>query len=194
MKVLLGSETLQLRSENDVYYLLCAWLSQSQRFSDEQERCALFVQLLPLLRFYHMSQDFLCSVVSACPYANAASLLPYIMRCSHARRTEPSSLSKEDREDAKMGSKDRSKGTLQGTYRFMINLADLLPLAKVPSKSMSVYEHIGLEWGFPVAVYVKHKGTVGLFVNVGMPSWQGAYVVGGIERHAGFEFDMELEE
>jgi len=115
MKVLLGSETLHLRSENDVYYLLCAWLPPSQHLSDEQERCTLFVKLLPLLRFHHMSQDFLCSVVSACPYANATFLLPDIMRCSHARRTAPSSLSKEDREDAKMGSKDRSKGTYIGS-------------------------------------------------------------------------------
>jgi len=28
MEVLLGSDTLQLRSENDAHYLLCAWLSQ----------------------------------------------------------------------------------------------------------------------------------------------------------------------
>jgi len=76
MEVLLGSETLQLWSENDAYYFLCAWLSQTPRLSNEKERRALFQRLLPQLRFHHMSIDFLGAVVSACPYANASGLLP----------------------------------------------------------------------------------------------------------------------
>lgn len=89
MKVQLGSEALQLRSENDAYYFLCAWLSQTPRLSNEKERRALYEQLLPLLRFHNMSLDFVGVVVSACPYAGAPGLLPYILSRSTTLRTIP---------------------------------------------------------------------------------------------------------
>lgn len=108
MKVLLGSETLQLRSENDAYYLLCAWLSQAQCIPDEPERQTLFKQLVLQLRFHHMSPDFLCAVISVCPYANASGLIPYIMRCSQALRIPPPARTKA--KGLKWGFDDRSKG------------------------------------------------------------------------------------
>jgi hypothetical protein len=114
-KVLLGSETLQLQSENDTYYFLCAWLSQAQCISDETEHQTLFKHFLPQLRFHHMSHDFLGAVISDCPYASASGLFPYIMRCSHALRVASLALTKG--KSVKSDSGNRSKGHPEYTFK-----------------------------------------------------------------------------
>jgi hypothetical protein len=187
MEVLLGSETLQLRSEN-AYYFLCAWLLQTPRLSDEDESRALYKQLLPLLRFQHMSLDFLGTVVSACPYANAPGLLSYIFRCSTTLRTTPRAFAK--RKGVNVGSKDRGRGDLLCTFKSKLELADLLPM----KSETRTHKHLGLALGFLVGVSVRHtaNGTMGVYVFAKMPFWEGFDIEGGIERGAGFEYSMKL--
>lgn len=182
MKVLLGSEELQLRSENDAYYLLCAWLSQSRRLSEEDDRQALFKQLLPQLRFQHMSHDFLCSVVSACPYANVSGVQSYIIRCSHALRNASRAFAEE--RDADVSSKNRSRGSLKCIFDGEFELAVLLS----DYGRSNACKYIGLAVSFPVAIYVEHEAedTLGVYAHVGMPSAQGYDIKGGIKRSAGF--------
>lgn len=189
MEVLLGSERFQLRSENDAYYLLCAWLSQTPRLSYDDDRRALFKQFLPLLRFHHMSYDYLCAVVSACPYANAPGLLPYILSRSHAMRTAPLALAKKGGSD--LSCRDRSVGTREYTFKSNLDLGDLQSLQTDPRKPDQAHKYLGVAAGFPVAVIVKHeaKHTVGGYVHVGMPIWVD---FNAIERCACFHILLHL--
>jgi len=195
MSILLGSDKLQLRSENDAYYLLCAWLSQSRRISDQKECRVLFSRFLPQLRFEHMSQDFLSAFVSACPYANASGLFSYILRYSHARLTLPRNLHDSHKKLVKMGKKDRSMGDLPCTLKSKLGLQDLLPLKlkKAPEVPERISKYIGLALGFPVAVQVNReaKGLFGIYVYVGMPLWQGLSVDEGRESRVAFECWVE---
>ena len=186
MEVLLASETLQLRSENNAYYLLCAWLSQSPQFWKISERQARSKQLLPLLRFHHMSRDFLGAVVSACPYANAPDLLRRIMRRSHAPRAVPFSQAEIERYGVKFGKRDRSLGDLSCHFYCKLEVADLLFAEESEVK-------LGLAVGFPIMVSVKHEveGTMGLFVDAEMPSEEESDADGEDRRYAGFEFSIK---
>ena len=194
MKVLLGSETLQLRSENDAYYLLCAWLSQAQCIPDEPERQTLFKKLVPQLRFHHMSPDFLCAVISVCPYANASGLIPYIRRCSQALRVPPPARTKA--KGLKWCFNDRSKGHPEYTFRGNYKLAELSLLGKLPTNATGLHLYLGLAAGFPVAVYVKHKaeGTMGVYVHVEMPPWQGFDTENSVGWCVGFVYSIKVGE
>ena len=244
MEVLLGSDTLQLRSENDTHYLLCAWLSQSSRLDrekgqkdkteeeqeegeeeqedeeeekavaaeeeggeveesadddsededEEEERDkdrAILKQLLPQLRFHHMSHDFLCMVVSACPFASA---LPYIMSCGHALRTMPGASA--IRTDVKRSKVDRSTGNMKCIFWNEIDLAELMSLEDLfPGPTLTAHKYLGLAAGFPVAVQLKHEsqGTVGMFTHIGMPPWLGFNIPGGVGRGVCFEYSLALK-
>lgn len=169
MEVLLGCEKLQLRSENDAYHLLCAWLSQTLRLSCEDDRRALFKQLLPPLRFHHMSHDYLCAVVSACLYANASGLLPYILSRSHAMRTVPLALAKE--RGSYLGGRDRRASGMEYTFQSHLALADLQSLQNHPQEPNHAHKYLGVVAGFPVAMAVRHRSNhiLGGYVHVGTP-------------------------
>jgi len=135
-----------------------------------------------------MSPDFLCSVVSACPYANASGLLPYIMRCSHVLRTASRTFAEE--RGADVGGKNRSRGSLICIFNGKIEKTVLLS----DDEQVDAYNYIGLAVGFPVAIHLvqEAKGTVGLYAHVGiplsMPPGQGYDVKGGINCSAGFDY------
>jgi len=193
MEALLGSDKLQLRSENDAYYLLCAWLSQSERISDEGSRRTFFKRVFPQLRFHHMTEDFFGAFLSACPYTRSLDsdfLLDNLMSRSVARRTLPLILPDSQRKTIKMGEKDRSTHNLMCTFVSRFDLLDLLPLKKAPGQR--VHKFIGLASGFPVAVSVQRegKGTMGLYVFLGMPRGKGR-AERAIEDHAGFLVRLE---
>jgi len=190
MEVLLGSDTLQLRSENDAHYLLCAWLSQSPQLK-KSERQARFQQLLPQLRFPRMSQDFHSTVISTYPYANTPHLLRRIMRLSHAPCTAPWSQAEIERHGVKLGQHDRDLDDLSCHLYCKLELTDILPLSKRPSKPNSVYKFVGLAVGFPVVLSVVHEaeGTMGLYVDAGVPV--GKEVDASDESYACFNFSVK---
>lgn len=76
------------------------------------------------------------------------------------------------------------------TFRSKLELADILPMKGYTN----AHKFLGLAVGYPVTLDVAHnsKGTVGLYVYVGMPSWQGFDIEGGIRRGAGFEFSIKF--
>ena len=78
MDVLLQSEALMLRSENEAYYFLGAWLYQS--CSVLEQRVSAFKGLVKHIRFNRLSTDFLANCVSYCPLATTSGLLPFMMR------------------------------------------------------------------------------------------------------------------
>ena len=85
-KLLLASESLQLFSENETYALLRAWLYQSPHVAGRTHRAALFKELAPLLRYHHMTADFVASWVSQCPLMRKSGLLSYVVLSAFVHR------------------------------------------------------------------------------------------------------------
>jgi len=223
MEVLLGSDTLQLRSENDAYYLLCAWLFQNTRFDkkkkqkdkeeeeeeereqedDEEEKAvaaeeeggeeeesadddneeedeeeekykdqAILKQLLPQLRFHHMSHGFLCMVVSACPFARACDALPYIVSCGHALRAMSRALA--NRTDANGSKVDRSTGDMKCIFRNEIDLAERLRIVMKHCEVRTIKKKIRLvvhtQVNISVVCFSNHFSFVVLCAQPPQPS------------------------
>ena len=82
-KHLLASEALQLTSENEAYTLLTAWHRSIFFTRDEQ-----FKELAVLLRYHHMSPDFLAYYVSQCPLMESSGLLHAVMRATYSQRND----------------------------------------------------------------------------------------------------------
>ena len=59
---------------------------QSPHVTDDAQRLQLFKELAPLLRYHHMTADFLASVVSQCPLIKASGLLPAVMHAALVQR------------------------------------------------------------------------------------------------------------
>ena len=74
LKGLLTSEAMQLQLENEAYALLVAWLRHSPHA--QGKRHAHSKELAPLLRYHHMTADFLANVMTTCPYMLESGLLP----------------------------------------------------------------------------------------------------------------------
>ena len=55
-------------------------------------------------------------------------------------------------------------------------------------------KNLGLALGFPLGLQVIHteEGAMGLFMYVGMPSWEGLDVEGRVGRCVGIEFSMKV--
>lgn len=73
--------------------------------------------------------------------------------------------------------------------RVLQSAGEALGKALGPLEPKRLHKYLGLAWGFPVAVQVCHeeKGTVGVYVHVVLPRWQGFVVEDRIERCVGFK-------
>lgn len=85
-KRLLASDALQLQLENEAYSLMLTWLRRSPHVPDDAQRLALFKELAPLLRYHHMTPDFLANVVSVCNMMNKSDLLLSVLRSAFVHR------------------------------------------------------------------------------------------------------------
>lgn len=132
--------------------IYCALGLQRRRLSDEVDGQAIVQRLLPQPRFHHMSHDFLCAVVSACPYANVSGLLSYIMRSSHALRITPRTLAKKGGAD--VGKGDRSHGNRKCHFKSTLEMSALLPL----EQDDEAYKYLRLVVSFPVVVVGEGAG------------------------------------
>ncbi len=65
MECLLQSPALRLKSENDAFAFVCAWLKGQQGWSKAETQRA-FNALMPCLRWHNMTSEFLATVVSQC--------------------------------------------------------------------------------------------------------------------------------
>lgn len=136
-----------------------------------------------------MSHDYICTIVSACPYANASGSLPYILSRSHAMCTAPLALAKE--RFSYLGGRDRSVGEVEYTFKSKLGLEDLQYLQRDPERPNQLYRYLGVAAGFPVAVAVAHEASnaVGGYVHVGIPVWVD---LNAIERCACFHISLQL--
>ena len=94
-KRLLASEALQLQSENEAYALLCAWLHLSPHVTDGAQRLAFFMELAPLMRYHHMTPDFVAITVCRCPLMQKTDLLPSVMTAAFVQREAPPAVVEE---------------------------------------------------------------------------------------------------
>jgi hypothetical protein len=105
LKRLLGSEALQLQSENEAFALAVAWVKQSE-LCPEDDKQQVFEQLVPLLRYHHMTPDFLAIVVSDCVYLQSSDLLLPVLRAAMYQRNVSVKLL--DEKEVGRGGRDRS--------------------------------------------------------------------------------------
>ena len=94
---LLASEALQLQSENEAFILLVAWMEQSPNVTDDAQHLALFKELAPLLRFHHMTTDFLANIVlgSGHVHRSGGLMLPVLHLALVQREASPPALREE---------------------------------------------------------------------------------------------------
>jgi hypothetical protein len=86
-KRVLASEALQLQLENEAYSLLITWLLRSREAGDGvNQRVSSFKKMAPLLRYHHMTSDFLANVVSQCPLMKKSGLLPLVVHAAFMHR------------------------------------------------------------------------------------------------------------
>jgi hypothetical protein len=193
MDVLLQSEALMLRSENEAYYFLGAWLYQSCPLPEQ--RMSAFKRLVKHIRFNRLSTDFLANCVSYCPLATTSSLLPFMMRSGLVLRNVDMKMALSGAQPP-AGEPSRRRGKLEWVLESHLPSADLLLL----DKGESLIRHLGLAGGYPVALYVKREregDTLGVYVRVYMPVWEveGAEdVIDGVGRGMGFECCVRLSD
>ena len=117
-KRLLGSEKLQLQLENDSYQLLRSWLSQIDYFGEDDAQ-EDFDELAPVLRYHHMTADFLANVVSQCPLMRASPVLQTVLCSAFVQREVPLELL--DSSGIPRGSRNRGLPLSQARWEFEAN-------------------------------------------------------------------------
>lgn len=130
MSSLMMSDKLECSTESEAYYLLCAWLSQS---SDVKRlyggNGALFHAFSGMLRFQHMSLNFLACIVSCCPFALQSGQMASLLRSGLVLRDDGSKrVAVQNKTDVCF--RDRGKGDGSWTFEAKILLEDVVKLEK----------------------------------------------------------------
>ena len=87
---LLQSDALQLRCEEDTYFLVTTWIEQSPH-PEASNPLDAFKRLIPYIRFEHFTPEYLINVVYRCPIMLASNLRDEVMsRALLCRRYTPS--------------------------------------------------------------------------------------------------------
>lgn len=85
VEILLKNRYLRLKSENDAFYLLLAYIeTYHMRYHVGSQM--VFLHLASHLRFHHMSLNYLANVVIHCPYITAMEKLTEIMTVALGHR------------------------------------------------------------------------------------------------------------
>ena len=106
-KRLLKSEALQLQSENDAFPLLRTWLRYAWHTKSFGTVRRLFDELAPLLRYHHMTPDFLANVVLVCYYMKESRVREAVITSALSQRNAAPLTAIEQARGAKLGSGDR---------------------------------------------------------------------------------------
>jgi hypothetical protein len=166
MERYLGSDALQLKSENDTFTLVLAWMEGLC----ECEKKEAWARLIPHLRFQHMSLDFLGGVVNHPEHDAYAPQLReqgMLALCSKALKPNMTHIATPNLTDVEglLGEKDRAgDGQLIYELKGHFELRDCLALREGVSKTTT----FGVAKGFLIKPSMKKsgEGTVGLFVAV----------------------------
>lgn len=168
MKSMLANKLWQLQVENDLYALLRAWLYQSPRVGSDDERLACFMELAPLLRYQHMTADFLANVVSQCPLMQASGLLPSVMHAALAQREALPSLLVEK----KVVRGRPSRGVSFAAASWELEATFTLEKVAMLQPGGGVFKWCGLVAGYPAGIMGKREraengqDTLGMFLLI----------------------------
>jgi len=200
----LEKSDLDIRVENEAYYLLCVWIyqcphlkesdgkggggSQADGSEEEDSKVAAFTKLAVHIRFQHITTDFLANIVANCPPAVASNLLPWIMRCSLlARNTDPD-LARAS--NISLGRFNRGVGGYEWNVWTCFGLEELLPLK--PGKE--IVKYICIARGYPIALEISRGGpkdTLGIYFYVAGLRHEGANEKGCPRQHAIFNISIQ---
>ena len=201
MEALLASDALHVTTESEVYTLVGCWLYQSP-FAGAYDGIhtvtvadcpPLFERFVELVRFQHLSLEFIGNVVTACPLANESSLLPSILRPSLVtRETDREKLSKKSGPGSVPP--DRGRGGPGCTYTSTLYPADLFPL----NKDAALYRCMDLVDDYFYRIQAGRQSdkdlpqatSFGIYVFVVMPVWQVKTWEGCLSRSASFEYRL----
>jgi hypothetical protein len=143
LKRLLGSEALQLQSENEAFALPVAWVKQSPLCPEDDEQ-EVFEQLVPLLRYHHMTSDFLAAVVSDCVYLKSSDLLFPVLRSAIWQRGMPANVL--DEQDVERGGRDRGVPPAEAVWE--VSASFTLEEVAALERGIAVFRWCGLGAGY----------------------------------------------
>lgn len=168
-KRLLASEKLQLQSENEAYHLCTAWLWQSPHVSDST-RGGLFKEMAPLLRYYHMSTDYLANIVSQCRLMKNSRLLPEAMLSALVQREASTAAVQAD--NVARGKRNRAGAIFDAKWRLLVSF----PLNKLAAlePDEEKLRWCGLVAGYAAALWVQRRqdgDTLAAFLKIHLPAY-----------------------
>jgi hypothetical protein len=162
-KRLLASEALQLQSENEAYALLAAWAYHSPHVGGGNQRIEAFKELAPLLRYHHMTLDFLANYVRPSPLRVKSGLtMPTLLPASGGA--------------ASRGAASPSRAEWQLKASFTLEEVEALRPGGVVGK------WCGLAVGYPIACNVQRsegRDRLGVCLCIALPTPQGLGAGGG---------------
>lgn len=182
----LASDALRLQTENEVYALLCAWLQQSPHASYAR-RNNQFKELAPLVRYHHMTADFLANVFLPCPMMEGSGLLSVVMRSAIVQREASAAALKESAQ----GRPNRCISPSEAAWEVKATFT-LKELAAVkPENRLSKW--CGLVAGYPAELSIERRirGTLGIFLRVRIPKPE-ARLAGSAEEGVCLRTDWTL--
>jgi hypothetical protein len=186
-KRLLASEALQVQLENEVYTLGVAWLQQSSSV----DPYSAVRDLAPLLRYHHMTPDFLANVVCRCPFINSSGLLPLVLQSALVHR-EVSPTLLEAQGVARGG---RNRGVPPSEARWELKASFTLEeLTALPPEQMHVDKGCGVVAGYSAALGVRYESatnSVGAYLHLCLPKSPQS-LEGGAAAGVGLKVGMEL--
>jgi hypothetical protein len=197
LELALGSEKLQLASENDAYALVGGWVASGP--ASEQQ--GAFNRLVRCLRLHHMSAAFLTSVVAWSEFRSECAYL--LQACTNALMYQSvaatlSRLKDSERDEyLASGKADRARAVPRYTFTAQVDLADCL---KLDDDHDTLSMRLGVADGYPVQLDAKRRSreggkfSLGLFFFVCHPNViNGGEEVGATIGLGGPMVDVRIE-
>lgn len=180
-------------ARREAYSLLLAWLYQSPHVTCVNHRRALFKMLAPLLRYHHMTVDFVANIVSQCPLMQNSSLLPSVMYAAFSQREASPGVLQQDH----VARGTRSRGMAPSLASWEVNASFTLEVAALHLKE-SIEKWCGIVAGFPAGFQLQRRQDKGtdtlaayLVIDVPVPTPSDT-LAGAPTPGVGLTIDMVL--
>ena len=147
---------------------------------------AHFKSLVKMIRFHHISSDYLANVVTCCPLAIASGLIPSFLRSALFCRDANKRVAEVCEVD--LGAGMRVKACEEWKFSTTFLLVDLMKV----EKGGQLWKVVGLAGGYPVRVCLQQeKENFAAFVRPLMPclAVEPEECLG---RHVGFSYKMQV--
>jgi hypothetical protein len=132
-------------------------------------RAFLFEELAPLLRYHHMTSDFLATVVIECPLMKASGLLHWVVRSGFAQRdVSPAIL-----QQARVLRGKLNRGVSLSAARWELQASFTLEEVAALEPGSGITKWCGLVAGYGAGLNVervKEKDALGAYLRIHVPS------------------------